>query len=254
MRLTDIYLLLIRLFLGYVFASAGLCKLTGGQFGQLIGPPTAAMTPGLEGIWTFLASSQVLVGALVLSGRWALAGLLALLPLNVGILAYTIGNHWTGTPYVNGFFLLLNLLAIAAEWPSLRFLLLPETPVPTVPPRLVQLWPGRLLPLLTLGLLTTAALSALAGAPVLLTAVLGALGFVAAWGHGLRGLGLMSLDRAALALPGLAVTGLSVAPAFSRSSALPIMAAGFMAGAGALLVVTGRHLWGRLRNQSVTGA
>ncbi|MBC7448058.1 MAG: DoxX family membrane protein, partial [Hymenobacteraceae bacterium] len=79
MRLYDIYLLLIRLFLGYVFASAGLCKLTAGQFGQLIGPPTADMLPGLEGIWQFLAASQVLVGALVLSGRWSLAGLLALL-------------------------------------------------------------------------------------------------------------------------------------------------------------------------------
>lgn len=243
MRLTDIYLLFLRLFLGYVFASAGLCKLTGGQFGELIGPPTADMLPGLEGIWQFLAASQVVVGALVLSGRWALPGLLALLPLNVGILAYTVGNHWVGTPYINGFFLLLNLLALAAEWPSLRFLVQPEAPAPAAPPRLVLLWPGWRLAFATLALLTGATLSALLGAPVLLTAGLGALGFAAAWGHTLRAPGLNWAERTALALPGLAVLNLSVSPLVSPRAGMPALLLGVIGGTAALAIVTGRRWW-----------
>lgn len=252
MRLSDIYLLFIRLFLGYVFASAGLCKLTGGQFGQLIGPPTADMLPGLEGIWVFLATSQVLVGALVLSGRWALAGLLALLPLNVGILAYTIGNHWMGTPFVNGFFVLLNLVALAAEAPSLRFLLMPDAPAGP-PPRLARLWPGQWLPLLTLALLTSAALSALAAAPAGLTAALGAAGFAAAWVHALRAPALRRLDRAALALPGLAVLALSVMPLLSARSMFPVMALGVAGGVVAVLTITGRHLWMQRQRPTTPG-
>ena len=242
MRLLDIYLLLVRLLLGYIFASAGLCKLTGGQFGQLIGPPTADMLPGLEGIWPFLAVSQVLVGALVLSGRWALTGLLALLPLNVGILAYTIGNHWMGTPYVNAFLVLLNLLALAAEAPSLRFLLVPDAPGGPLP-RLVALWPGRQGPLLTLALLAGSALSTGVGAPVGLTAALGAAGFAAAWGHALRAPGLRPLDRVALALPGVAVVVLSGAPLVARASVLPVLLAGVAGGAAALVLVTAPRLW-----------
>ena len=120
----DVYLLLIRLLLGYVFASSGLCKLTGGHFGQVIGPPIAAMVPGLASIWPFLACSQVLAGALILSGRWSLLGLVALVPLNASILAYTLANQWTGTPFVNGLLLLLNVLALLGEWPTLRVFVL----------------------------------------------------------------------------------------------------------------------------------
>ena len=152
MRLTDIYLLLVRLLLGYIFASAGLSKLTQGQFGGLIGPPTAAFTPGLESIWPLLALSQVMVGALVLSGRWSLAGLLGLVPINTGILAYTIANHWSGTPFINGLLLLLNLICLAAEWQALRFLVQPED-LPVALPRAVQFWPGWHLPLVVFGML-----------------------------------------------------------------------------------------------------
>jgi uncharacterized membrane protein YphA (DoxX/SURF4 family) len=249
MRLLDLYLLLIRLLLGYIFASAGLCKLTGGMFGQLIGPPTADMLPGLEGIWPFLAVSQVLVGALVLSGRWSLLGLLALLPLNVGILAYTIGNHWTGTPFVNGFFVLLNLLALAAEWPSLRFLVVPGAPM--APPRLIELWPGWQLPVLTIGLLGAAAVTALAQAPVAVTGLLGAAGCAVAWVHALRSpTGLTRLDRLVLALPGVAVVWLSLMPALSMQSVAPVMVLGVLSGALALVVLTGQRGWARWRRYS----
>ncbi len=242
MRLPDIYFLLIRLLLGYVFMSSGLCKLTGGQFGQLIGPPTAQMLPGLEGIWLFLATSQVLVGALVLSGRWALLGLLALLPLNTGILAYTLGNHWTGTPYVNGFFLLLNLVALAAEWPVLRFLVVTDAPPPAGRPRLVALWPGGQWPAVSVLMFAAAAASALLGAPVGLTAGLGAAGLFIAWAHALRAPGLARRERIALALPGLATICLSVGPMIAAQTMLPLLLLGVVAGVIAVVVPTAFRL------------
>ena len=162
LRLSDVYLLLVRLLLGNVFASAGLAKITQGQFGALIGPPTAAFSPGLESVWPFLALSQVAVGALVLSGRWALLGLLALVPMNAGILAYTLANHWSGTTYVNALLLLLNVTALVAEWRSLRFFLLPEA-LPSAAPRMVQLSPGWRLPLLALALLIAASAAGFGG-------------------------------------------------------------------------------------------
>ncbi len=247
LRLTDVYLLLIRLLLGFIFVSAGLCKLTAGQFGQLIGPPTADMAPGLAGIWEFLAVSQVLTGALVLSGRWGLLGLLALVPLNVGILAYTVGNQWGGTPFVNGFLLGLNLLTLAAEWPSLRFLLLPEVAPPTGPPRLVALWPGWGLPVAVVGLLGGAAGGAVMGAPVIVTVGLGTLGCAVAWAHALAAPALSRLDRLAVALPGLAVVALCVAPSISGMRALPIMLFGVMAGVIAVVLPAAARLRRRTR-------
>ncbi len=249
MHLLDLYALLIRLLLGYTFASAGLCKLTHGMFGQLIGPPTADMLPGLEGIWVFLAVSQVVVGAVVLSGRWALVGLLALLPLNVGILAYTIGNHWTGTPFVNGFLVLLNGLALLPEWPSLRFLVMPDAVPPADAPRTVRLWPGWQWPALVLLLLTATALTATLEMPVGLTALLGAAGFGAAWTHALRAPTLTRLDRIVLALPGLAVVWLSVVPAFNRESMFPAMLTGVVGGLVAVAVPTANRGWQRWRGR-----
>ncbi len=239
MRLSHIYSLLIRFFLGYVFVSAGLCKLTEGQFGELIGPPTAAQTPGLERFWPFLAALQVAVGALVLSGRWALAGLLALVPLNLGILAYTLIHRWTGTPFVNGFFLLLNLLALAADWRTLRFLFSPDRIEYLALPRSVGLWPGWRLPLLTLVLFAAAVLSA--GVFPKLAVGLGVLALITAWAHALQPTKLNRLDRIALTLPGIAVVLLSVAPVFNKLLVPFAMLLGLVAGTLALGLITGQR-------------
>lgn len=242
MPLRDVYLLLIRLLLGYVFASSGLCKLTGGQFGQLIGPPTAMMAPGLAPIWPFLATMQVLVGALVLSGRWGLLGLIGLVPLNAGILAYTVGNHWTGTPLVNGLLLVLNLLALLAEWPWMRGLLVPEM-LPTEAPRLVRLFPGRGLPVVTLAALSGAAVGALAGLPLAVVIALGAVGFGATWVHALRGRGMPGLDKVVVVLPGVAVLGLTLAPLISRGLVIGAMYAGVLSGTVGVAALTISHWW-----------
>jgi hypothetical protein len=158
MTFKDFNALLIRLFLGYLFTSSGLCKLTDGHFGQLIGPPLliAQLTPhGLRTFGFFIAISQVMSGALVLSQRYSLVGLIMLVPMNLGILMVTISQNWQGTPYVDAVFTLLNLLALLYEWNSLKFLLFPETANIQIPPKVNQFFPNMWLPLVIIGLFGT---------------------------------------------------------------------------------------------------
>jgi len=146
----DFFALITRLILGYLLFSAGLCKLTDGYFGQLIGPPLLikALEPhGLRDFGIFVASSQVLTGALVLSQRWALLGLVAMVPMHLSILAVTISQNWQGTPYVNAVLLVLNLLALLHEWPTLKFFLFPETSEIRLPARVNRDFPGQWLAL-----------------------------------------------------------------------------------------------------------
>lgn len=145
MKTKDFYALLIRLFLGYVFASAGLCKLTDGQFGQLIGPPFLIKQLAeydLELFGQFIALSQVLVGMMVMSQRYSVLGLIMLVPVNVSILMVTISQNWKGTPYVDSVLVALNILALLYEWKSLKFLLLPDSQEIKTPPRANELFPN----------------------------------------------------------------------------------------------------------------
>ncbi len=145
MKTKDFYALLIRLFLGYIFASAGLCKLTDGQFGQLIGPPWLIKELAqydLELFGQFIAFSQVLVGMMVMSQRYSVLGLIMLVPVNVSILMVTISQNWKGTPYVDAVFVALNILALLYEWKSLKFLLLPDTTAIKVPAKVNELFPN----------------------------------------------------------------------------------------------------------------
>lgn len=151
----DVNALLIRLFLGYLFTSSGLCKLTDGHFGQLIGPPLliTQLTPhGLRTFGFFIAVSQVMSGALVLTQRYSLLGLIMLVPMNLGILMVTVSQNWQGTPYVDAVFTLLNLLALLYEWNTLKFLLLPETATLQIPPKVNQFFSGTGLPLTIISL------------------------------------------------------------------------------------------------------
>ena len=156
MTFKDFNALLIRLFLGYLFTSSGLCKLTDGHFGQLIGPPLLIeqLTPhGLRTFGFFIAISQIMAGALVLSQRYALLGLIMLVPMNLGILMVTISQNWTGTPYVDAVFTTLNLIALLYEWNTLKFLLLPEKTTVQIPPKVNQYFPHIWLPVCTISLL-----------------------------------------------------------------------------------------------------
>jgi hypothetical protein len=155
MTFKDFNTLLIRLFLGYLFTSSGLCKLTDGHFGQLIGPPLliAQLTPhGLRTFGFFIAISQVMSGALVLTQLYSLVGLIMLVPMNLGILMVTISQNWQGTPYVDAVFTLLNLLALLYEWNTLKFLLFPETAAIQIPPKVNQFFSNTWLALVIIGL------------------------------------------------------------------------------------------------------
>lgn len=155
MTFKDVNALLIRLFLGYLFTSSGLCKLTDGHFGQLIGPPLLIeqLTPhGLRTFGFFIAISQVMSGSLVLTQRYSLVGLIMLVPMNLGILMVTISQNWQGTPYVDALFTLLNLLALLYEWNTLKFLLFPETDAIQIPPKVNQFFPNGWLPIAIISL------------------------------------------------------------------------------------------------------
>jgi len=139
----DFFVLLIRLCLGYIFLSSGLCKLTEGQFAQLIGPPLLIEQLeeyGLELFGYIIAISQVLIGGLVMTQRFSLIGLIALVPINFGILSVTLSQQWTGTPFVNAFFLGLNIIALIYEYPSLKILLQTKATSTLRVPKSIQLF------------------------------------------------------------------------------------------------------------------
>ncbi|WP_018476271.1 hypothetical protein [Pontibacter roseus] len=116
----------ISVFLGLIFFTAGMAKLFyEHRFPGLIGPVwleerLAEFQLGLFA--RFIAYSQVVVGFILLTLRYRTLGAIALLPMLLNILLVTISQNWQGTPYVLAFFLLLNLVLLAAEAPKLLHL------------------------------------------------------------------------------------------------------------------------------------
>jgi uncharacterized membrane protein YphA (DoxX/SURF4 family) len=118
LRLHHLAVLGTRLFLGAIFFTSGMGKLTHGDFPGLIGPVWLEERLAQYGLamWAqFVGWSQVTIGLLLLSQRFATLGALMLVPMLVNILIITISLQWRGTPYVNGFLLLLNLFLLAAD-------------------------------------------------------------------------------------------------------------------------------------------
>jgi uncharacterized membrane protein YphA (DoxX/SURF4 family) len=155
------YVLLIRLFLGYVFFSSGLCKLSRGEFPGLIGPcnlETALAPYDLTLFALLIAVAQFVIGALVLSQRYALVGSIMMVPMNVSIFVFTVSQGWQGTPYIDAFLLLLNCVLLLYHFSSLTFFLFPEEQKTRVPTRL-DLAFDRFLPHLALGVALCAALT-----------------------------------------------------------------------------------------------
>lgn len=217
MKTKDFYALLIRLFLGYIFASAGLCKLTDGQFGQLIGPPWLIKELAkydLELFGQFIAFSQVLVGMMVMSQRYSVLGLIMLVPVNVSILMVTISQNWKGTPYVDSVFVALNILALLYEWKSLKFLLLPDTSEIKVPAKVNELFPNVWWGTLGIGF---GALGSLLGAwsfPAALT--FGALAFVSMYVNVFTFQSYFLLEKIILGLSGAAILTVTFAGFFQK--------------------------------------
>ncbi|MDF7816856.1 hypothetical protein P1X15_04580 [Runella sp. MFBS21] len=211
MTFKDFNVLLIRLFLGYLFTSSGLCKLTEGQFGQLIGPPLLIqqLTPhGLRTFGFFVAISQVLAGALVLSQRYSLLGLIMLIPMNLGILMVTISQQWQGTPYVDAVFTLLNILALLYEWNSLKFFIFPEQKPLVFPPKTHQFFPNALLPLLIILLFGICIL--LSRFAIMATSMVAIVGYGLVYYHVFKSQTFNAFYKSILVMSFLAIVGLTL--------------------------------------------
>lgn len=110
------------IFLGFVFFGAGMSKLwCEHKFPGLIGPVWLAERLeeyGLGLFGQFIAVAQITIGFMVITPRYRTLGAVMLIPMIVNILMVTISMQWRGTPYVLGFFLLLNtgLLVHDVPW------------------------------------------------------------------------------------------------------------------------------------------
>ena len=115
----------LRIFLGILFLTAGLGKMVPG-FPGLMGPPwleEVLVKYDLALFARFIAYSQILIGWLLLSRRFATIGAIMLLPMLLNILVVTISQNWRGTPYVVSIFLVMNLWLLAADFHRLKFLI-----------------------------------------------------------------------------------------------------------------------------------
>ena len=111
-------------FLGFTFWSAGMVKLFSGHlFIGWIGPPQLVeqLSEYNLGLYAqFIAVSQIVIGFMLLTTRFKLLGGIMLIPMIANILAVTISQNWTGTPYVLTVLLGLNFLLL---WPYRSFFL-----------------------------------------------------------------------------------------------------------------------------------
>ncbi|HEX8398107.1 MAG TPA: hypothetical protein VF644_11820 [Pyrinomonadaceae bacterium] len=120
----------IRIFLGFIFFTAGMGKLTHGHYFPLTMFPMSLskiLAPHGLSLWgEFVAWSQVLIGFLLMSQRFATIGAIMSLPLILNIFVITVSLGFMGTPYLNGFLILLNLFLLAADCHKLKFLFMED--------------------------------------------------------------------------------------------------------------------------------
>ena len=115
-----------RILLGFIFFTAGMGKVTYGDYFPLTMFPMSLerlLAPhGLALLGHFIAWSQVVIGLLLLSQRFATIGAIMCVPLISNILVVTISMGFKGTPYLNAFLLGLNLFLLAADYHKIKFL------------------------------------------------------------------------------------------------------------------------------------
>ncbi|MEC5156784.1 hypothetical protein [Chryseobacterium sp. MP_3.2] len=147
---------LIHLSLGLLYLTSGFSKLAPENLGNIIGPVKLNFISDSRASWyfmVFIAVYQIIAGALTLSQRYSLVGLILLLPLSVGILIFTLVVEFGGTPFINLFILLLLLYALYQEKNSLTKILrfnfegLKES-------NSFQRFPNHLLPKIALGIIS----------------------------------------------------------------------------------------------------
>ncbi len=123
----------IRVFLGLIFFTSGMAKIyyqQGSGFPGLIGPvwlEERLVQYGLDLFARFVAYSQVMVGLLLLTQRFATLGAVMLFPIILNIFVVTVSLKWQGTPYVNFFLLSLNAILLTHDFHKLKFLVSEDT-------------------------------------------------------------------------------------------------------------------------------
>jgi uncharacterized membrane protein YphA (DoxX/SURF4 family) len=120
----------IRIFLGFIFFTAGMGKLTNGDYFPLTMFPMSLekiLAPYGLSLWgAFVAWSQVVIGLLLMSQRFATLGAIMCLPLILNIFVITVSIGFVGTPYLNGFLIALNLFLLAADYHKIKFLFMDD--------------------------------------------------------------------------------------------------------------------------------
>lgn len=130
------FIISTRIFLGVIMFSAGMSKLLNGAFPSLIGPVWLSDELGkygLEYLGGFIAWSQVLIGLLLLTQRFATLGAVMLLPmlLNIFMVMFSLGIHYyqpgevnsaINTSIINGVLIILNLALLLHDFHKLKFI------------------------------------------------------------------------------------------------------------------------------------
>lgn len=120
------FIILLRVFLGLVFFTAGMSKLYDThQFPGLIGPvwlEERLAEHGLALYARFIAWSQVIAGLLLFTQRFATLGAVLTFPIILNIFVVTVSLEWQGTPYVNFALLLLNLWLLLYDYHKFKFI------------------------------------------------------------------------------------------------------------------------------------
>ncbi|MCB0551350.1 MAG: DoxX family membrane protein [Phaeodactylibacter sp.] len=173
-----------RIFLGLLFFTGGMSKLM--PFPGVMGPTWLIERLAeyeLELYGYFIAYSQVTIGLLLLSQRFATLGAVMLFPLLLNMFVITVSMHWRGTPYVIAVFILMNIFLLIADYHRLKYMLFPRTEALTAP-RLTR--PHLRLDGLTLFgigmLIFCPTLYGLAGNLAYGVAILGLVSFPVSWG------------------------------------------------------------------------
>jgi hypothetical protein len=119
-----------RFLLGFVIFTAGMGKVTYGDYFPLTMFPMSLerlLAPhGLALLGHFIAWSQVIIGLLLLSQRFATIGAIMCVPLISNILIVTVSLGFRGTPYLNAFLLGLNIFLLAADYHKIKFLFMDD--------------------------------------------------------------------------------------------------------------------------------
>ncbi|MCC3151673.1 DoxX family membrane protein [Hymenobacter sp. BT770] len=139
-----VYVLGSRLLLGALMLGGGLYKLSDNHIPGLMGPPmnhAFLAKYSLEIFAQFIGVAQLLIGLLLLSGRFALLGAVLLVPMWLNIIFLTWSQHWVGTPFLTTGFLVLNLGLLLHDYPRLKWLLYPPADAPALRAQRLQTAP-----------------------------------------------------------------------------------------------------------------